>query len=212
MKTLTPAFATAKNEPSRHAKVLVLLKLTLTDATVLRFAKNNSDVTYDGAVYLASEFGCDSIDGGRANRLDSATLRFCDIDFLLEPYMPHALTDTDLFTGGTATLITCDSALIADTSSSISMVFEIMASPGRDGYWKTLELAGDDPSKMRHPGGKFQNLSCEYVKNFKDFPCQYAGSVASCNGLYETCLILGNEANFGGFVGLDPDGLIVAVR
>ena len=179
MKHLTDNLLDAKNEVARNAAALLLAEVILNDATVLLWVRNTVAVTYPttgGRLYSPKSFTCDAIDSGRPGYLESNSIKVDDTDRSLEQYMSQGISRECKFKGGTVKLTVVDSLLLDEAGTDQELVFDIVASPGRQGNWKVLELAGDDPSRMRFPGSRYvSQCAPDVVEHFGELPCGYQG-------------------------------------
>jgi len=205
VKTLTNNLLLAKNQVARTAASLVLAEVTLNDATVLRWVRNPVAVTYPatgGPEYSPKDFSCSALEAGRPGIIESVTLRVNDTDRSLEQYMPHAQTDLCKFKGGTVTLSVVDSALLDETATDMQLTFKIMASAARQGDYKVLELAGDDPSRMRFPGSRYTaQCSPDVVEHYGELPCGYTGVSVTAATLSGTDPVEISATGHGGSTG-----------
>lgn len=66
-----------------------------------------------------------------------------------------------------------------------------------------ITLGAISPLSDSVPSQILTGLFCRYVRRFKQAPCNYSGAETTCNGTYKQCCDYGNEARFGGIVGLE---------
>jgi phage-related protein len=168
----------------------------------LYYARYAGDVTYAGQVYTAWPFDSEIKTGGKGHTVTTTTMTIADGAHVLRPY---ALA-TGWFAGCTLTItVVCVGDLVVDyTWSTVAYDIKHAAPVGDD---LVLKLGGRNPTKMRYPSDRYWADQCPYARGFKSDPrCGYSGAETSCNGSLARCEALGNEARFGGFLGLDPDG------
>jgi len=73
-------------------------------------------------------------------------------------------------------------------------------------------MGGPNIAQMQFPFNRYFAHQCPYVKGFKSDPrCNYSGVETWCNGLLDRCVALGNQENWGGFLGLDQDASLLVL-
>lgn len=186
-----------------------LLSFGLSTGETLRYARYASAVTYAGDSYEAWPFEGSLQMGGRGHEIPTATLTIADGVRVLRPY---ALT-TNWFRDCTLTsTVVCVSYPGLDYTN-LAWTWNIKhAAPRRDDI--ALTLGPTNIRKMRFPPEQYAAWQCPFALGFKSDPrCGYSGAETTCNGTYSRCEELGNEARYGGWLGLDVGAtrLVVAL-
>lgn len=181
MKALTENLNISKDKVASGSAWILLAKITLTNASILRYANNTVDVDFPataGDTYSARGMICDGINPAQPNRLDSVRLSIDDLDRALEAYLPQYPADTDLVTGGTCTLYMVESSLLDETYTDLTIDYDVKGFY-REGQAVVLELSGDDPQRMRFPRDRYLPNYCNFANDYQGPRCGYAGQVVA---------------------------------
>lgn len=197
---LSVATAIEKNRLASDVAFVLLLDITVTDAnknTVehLYLCRNSENVVYQGNQYIAANFEAKmDIDTGTDPRLQ---ITASDPTGVIRDRM-------EVFGGGIgfeATLMVVNTGNLAQPPE-IKETFQII-NASQNGYDVSFTLGIPNPTMQRFPPRLQYRDQCTY--QYKGLRCKYAGPMATCdytrtgpNG----CKAHGNEANFGGFPGM----------
>jgi len=214
--TLSAGAYIEKNKLSSTQAWLILLKITMPDATVLRVVANSENVTWPvtaGNIYTAFPFELDEIGDVSKGEVPSVGLRVSNVSRVLEPY----LEEQDGLVNSVVTIrivnsmhVTTDAlgAGANNASAEVELTYEI-TSTSADNMWVTFTLGATNPWNKRFPRNKLWRNSCKY-KQFKGVRCQYAGAETSCDRTLDTCRnTMNNSINFGGAPGIGSKGIFV---
>lgn len=205
MKSLPENLIAEKNLMHSPEPWLILLEITLTDigATVLRLVKNTEDITYGGNTYTHFPFKLLMVESNSKGQIPQVTLKVCNITRLLTPY----LESLDGGIGSTIKVIIVNNGLLTEDYSELELEFSVMGCSA-DAYWVTWTLGMVNPLNRRYPLYRYLANHCNWV--FGEAECGYAGSATTCDRSYDDCLSRDNAANFGGFLGMQSDGIRIA--
>lgn len=205
MKTLPANLIAEKNLMHSPEPWLILLEITLTDVgpTVFRLVKNTEDITYDGNTYTAFPFKLSIVESNSKGQIPQVTLKVCNITRLLTPY----LESLDGGLESTIKIIIVNNGLLNEDYSELELEFSVIDC-NADAYWVTWVLGMANPLNRRFPLYRYVANHCNWV--FTGAECGYAGSETVCNRTFEDCVALDNTANFGGFLGMQNDGIRIA--
>lgn len=185
-----------KNKLIGTAPWLVLLALTLPDATVLRLAKNTEDVTFGGHVYSAFAFELGENRSGGDGKIQGVSLRVANPGRVLQPY----LEQYGGLVGCAVSLMVVHADNLAADYTELTLAWNVIAAVSSE-EWIEFTLGAENPLRRRFPLQAAIPLSCNWP--FKGVECAYAGTVQTCARTLEACRALGNSARFGGRPGLN---------
>ena len=203
MKTIPAALILEKNKIATSSVLMILAEITFNDdaSTVVRLARNNEDITFEGNVYTAFPFEIDTINFEKG-RIPSIALRVSNVSRLVQTY----LEDTDGAVGSTVRLIVVNSTDYTSDLSDLELTYNIVDSSA-DAKWVSFTLGMPSPLNKRFPLYKYIANHCNWAANFKGVECQYAGAETTCTGTLTRCRELSNSEHFGGFIGLGKGGV-----
>lgn len=202
MLSLPSLVTLEKNKLSSSSVWLVLLTVTLPDATVIRIVRNNEDVTYQGNVFTAFDFALEAVEMDSKGKLPSVSLRVGNVGRVFQSYIEAQ----EGAVGSTVLLQVVNSSLLAQDFTELDLSFEIQKTSA-DSSYVTFELGIPSPLNKRFPLYRYSGSICNWVSNFKGAECKYAGVTTTCDGRFVTCEGLGNDLNFGGHLGLGQGGV-----
>jgi len=191
-----------KNKLSTTSAWLVLLTITLPDATIFRLVRNNEDITYQGAVYTAFDFSLETVEFDAKGKLPLVNLKIQNVDRILQAYIEAQ----DGIVGSVVLLQVVNSSLLAQDFSELDLTFSVQKT-SVDSKYVILELGVPSPLNKRFPLYRYMGAICNWVSVFKGAECKYVGAVTTCDGQRETCERLNNLLNYGGFSGLGQGGI-----
>jgi phage-related protein len=205
MKTLPTNLIAEKNLMHSPDPWLILLEITLTDAgpTTLRFVKNTENITYGGNTYTAFPFQLSMVETNSKGEIPQVTLKVCNITRFLTPY----LNSLDGGIDSTVKIIVVNNKYLAEDYSELELDFSVMGCEV-DAYWVTWTLGMVNPLNRRFPLYRFLANHCRWI--FKGAECGYAGSATTCNRSFDDCIARDNTEYFGGFLGMQSDGIRIA--
>lgn len=204
MKTLPANITLEKNKLETPSAFLILLEVTLPDATKFYLTNNNEQVTFNAQVYTPIPFQLDPIKEQLQGQLQVVNLRISNVTRLMQSY----LEATNGGIGSVVTLTVVNSAYLAESYSELTMTFDVV-SCSTDINWVNFGLGAPNPLRRRFPLHRYLPSNCRWVSNFKGAECAYAGIDSTCKGTYDDCLLKANQVRFGGFKGLEAGGLRV---
>lgn len=203
MKNLPANLITEKNLMHSPEPWLILLEITLTDLTVFRLVKNTEDITYDGNTWTHFPFQLSIVESNSDGQIPQVTLKVCNITRLLTPYLESLNGGID----STIKVIVVNNGLLDEDYSELELEFSVMGCE-TDAYWVTWTLGMVNPLNRRFPLYRYLAKHCNWV--FKGAECGYAGSATTCNRSFDDCIARDNTTNFGGFLGMQSDGIRIA--
>jgi lambda family phage minor tail protein L len=202
MLTLPSLIITEKNKLSSTGAWIVLLTITMPDSTVIRLARNNEDVVYQGNTFTAFDFSIDEISSDSKGQLPSVVLRIGNAGRVMQAY----LEAQDGIVGASVLIQVVNSSLLNQDFSELDLTFEVQKASA-DARYVSFELGIPSPLNKRFPLYRYSGTICNWVSRFKGAECKYSGPVTSCDGRRSTCISLNNIENWGGFTGLGQGGV-----
>lgn len=207
MKTLSTALINEKNKLHSGNAWIVLLEITLTDAgsTVIRLANNTEDVLYGGETYTRFSFDLGVVESDVTGAIPAVKLKVANVSRLLTQH----LNDLDGGMGSTVKVIVINSGHLTESYSWAELEFTVLACESNDKFitW-TLGMA--NPKIQRFPLYRFLAVHCSWASNFKGAECGYVGAETTCDGTFNQCVIYNNTGRYGGFLGMQSDGIRIA--
>lgn len=203
MKNLPLAIRIEKNRLASDSPFLVLLKITINpgaEETVIRLARNNEDVVYQGETWIAFpfdiEFGGESAKG----ELTFATLKVSNVTQALQPHIEEHGGGV----GSRAEVIVINADHPSEDYSDLTLSFTCLAC-STSSQWVTFRLGIKNMILQRYPLYRYNSDHCNWVSYYKGPECGYSGPLANtpCKGDIASCRARGNSSRFGGFIGLD---------
>lgn len=168
----------------------------------LRLVFNNENIVWNTIQYIAYPFSLSSFNETKTGELPSVSLGIKDIQRIVIPYL-------DSYGGGTGSKVTIsiiNSLLLDETVPFISYTFDIIKCEVDSNCKVVFTLGCEDLSQYRSPIDRFLKQHCRY-KLFKGPLCKFVGEATTCNRTYTQCKSLGNQTNFGGFLGIGSKGI-----
>jgi phage-related protein len=201
-KVLPAALVLEKNKIATKSAWLILLEITLTDLTVLRFVRNTEDITFDSDLYSAMPFELDPIEDQLRGQIPTVNLKISNVTRLLQTY----LEDLDGGIGSTVKIIVVNSDNLSASYSELELTFEVVGAYS-DSSYAVFTLGMPNPLNKRFPLYRYIANHCNWTSRFKGVECGYAGASTTCTGTLTRCRELSNSARFGGFIGMDTGGV-----
>ena len=201
MKKLPSPLIIEKNKLNAASPWLILLEITLVnpadseDTSVFRFVRNTENITYDSQEYTAFPFEIEPTKYTSKGEIPTVTLRVSNITRIIQ-------ADLETYNGGvgssvTVTVVHADN--LSENYAELEMTFEVVAC-STNAQWVVFTLGAPNPLRQRFPLDRYIPTHCCW--RFKGVECGYAGEETECNHTYTTCVALGRQQSFGGFLGL----------
>lgn len=195
MLNLPLALRIEKNKLVSTAPWLILVAVTLPDASVIRLARNTDDVVFGGNTYAAFAFELGDVRSGGDGRIQGVTLRVANPERALQPY----LEAHDGLVGCAVSLMVVHAGNLASDYTELTLSWDVLAAESAED-WITFTLGAENPMRRRFPLQVAIPFSCNW--GFKSAECAYAGAVTSCARTLDACRALGNSVRFGGRPGI----------
>lgn len=195
MLTLPLALRIEKNKLVATAPWLLLLNVTLPDASVIRLVRNTEDVTFGGNSYIAFAFDIDGMRSGGDGRIQGVSLKVANPGRALQPYMEAH----DGLVGCGITLRVVHADNLAADYSELTLQWEVLSAESAED-WIAFSLGAENPLRRRFPLHVAIPFSCNWP--FKGVECGYSGVATSCPRTLDHCRKLGNSVRFGGRPGI----------
>lgn len=213
MKELSNDLQKAKNSIEIATPWLNLLEIEIDGNTPLRVTDNNETVTFGGEDYRPFPFTISAINSDSAGKIPSITLTVSNVNNIIFPYVDRAdgLIDTKV------TLTVVNTAYLEEDYAELTLEFSILGAT-MDEEWASFTLGAPSPMRQRFPKDRYVANSCQWTFNSPTVraagtnagaECAYQGSDTGCDKTYGDCKGKGNDARYGGFFGLSPNGFKV---
>jgi len=210
MKSLSANLVAEKNKLHSTDPWLILLDITLSDSTVIRLVRNTEDISYGGNTYTAFPFDLSMVESNATGQIPTVTLKVCNITRFLTPY----LESLDGGLESTVVITIVNNALLSEDYSELEMEFNVIGCDA-DAYWVTWTLGMANPINRRFPLYRYLANHCAWTFTGGaavgvNVECAYVGAFTTCNRTLSDCVARGNTARFGGFLGMQSDGIRIA--
>jgi lambda family phage minor tail protein L len=206
--SLSAAAYLEKNNLASSNVWIVLVEITLPDATVLRVCSNNANVTWPssgGDEYVKFPFDIEDDSESSDGQVPELVLKVSNVSRVMQSYMDQA----DGGVGSTVRVMVVNSGNLAEADPELEMFYEVVDAKS-DSMWAYFTLGADNPFRKRFPKRRAFKNHCRY-RNFKGDQCGYGGAETECDRTLTRCRALGNSERFGGFPGVGQKGLYVTV-
>lgn len=191
MLNLPLALRIEKNKLVSTAPWLLLLDVTLPDASHIRLARNTDDVVFGGETYTAFAFELDEVKTGGDGRIQGVGLRVANPARALQPY----LEAHEGLIGCAVTVAVVHAANLAEDHTELMLSWEILAAQP-DANWINFTLGAMNPLRRRFPLLMAAPRSCHWM--YKGAECASTHVATTCARTLDACRTLGNSHRFGG--------------
>jgi phage-related protein len=200
--TLATELAVRKNTLEDDGGWLLLLEVTIPQlpGEVLRFARNNENVTWNGDLYQRFSFEVDNLTWTSEGKLPEISIRVANPAGVVE----QKVAEAEGGYGSTVSLHVVHSEHLA-SASAMTLSFELINCI-IDDDWVTFKLGTERPFMRRYPIHTMALNTCRW-KVFKGPECRYVGAETTCNRTLARCIELGMEFRFGAFPGMPGNGI-----
>lgn len=207
MKSLPANIILEKNKLSTASAWLILLEITLTDATVFRLVKNTEDIVFGGETYTAFNFQLEPVTQAVTGQMFTVLVKVSNITRLIEA----KLQELDGAIGSTVKITVVNSSLLAEDYSELEMTFDILRT-NTTHLWVEFTLGVPSPLRQRFPLDKYLALHCNWIFTGgvtigDNVECAYIGAETTCDRTLSDCRIRSNQVRFGGFPGMRSGGV-----
>lgn len=201
MKSLPLALRQAKNVFGQESPWLVLLTITLPapDSTVFRIVPNNEDVEFEGLTYTAFPVEIGFPDESSKGEIPSLDLKVSNVTRIIQSHL-EALNGAS---GTTVKLVIVNTANLTEDYSELTMDFEVLSS-SYNSMWITFKCGASNPLRRRFLDKYFAN-HCNW--QYKSVECASTSTDLTCERTITACRAKNNSTRFGGYPGLDSNGL-----
>lgn len=206
MLDLSAAAILEKNKLASAGAWLILLKIVLSDSTVIRICKNNVNITWDSQTWIAFPFDLDD-KTEEAGEHSILNINIGNASRVMNTYMEQYSG----MVGSSVTLYIVHSDNLSNTTPEVEEEFEITSSSA-DSVWATFVLSAPSLLRVNFPQRRYIKNWCGWVFNYPagtSVRCGYSGATpyTTCNKTLSDCRKRGNSRRFGGFPGIPSGGV-----
>ena len=206
-KTLTPEYNQNLTDPFAGGAWLWLAEVVVPAQTTQRIACNTEDTVYGSDTFTKWAFDIsDQVYSGDGS-IPRVTLRIAqDSGRTFEQIVNDTLGCLD----GTVKIIRANEKYLDTPVTALESLYDVLGAESDD-EWVTLTLGIPNPLTADMPKRVYSASGCPFAVPalFKGPECGYAGADTTCTGTLEACHTKGNDARWGGDLGLDPNGITV---
>ena len=203
MKSLPANLILAKNSLQSTSAWLILLDITLTDGTVLRYVRNPADITYQTNTYTALAFEIDPAIQSSTGEIPTVSLRVSNVTQVLMPYMQS-------LNGGVGSVVkitVVSSDDLAEDHSELEIEYEVLSAKA-SAQWVTWRLGAprfpQDRYLDKHCRFRYETAECAYSrKTVADVTLSGSNPVSvevTAHGF-----ATGDSIRLAGIAGITPD-------
>ena len=174
-----------------------LYEIKIDDDNILRFVSNNEIVTFNGNTYNPFPISHSEISENSSTEIETLQISVSNVSRFIQQFCK----DNEM-RGKEIKIITVFKDKLDVPTARIEDKYYI------DSYEITEKNATFkistkfDVLGVQLPKRVFTKTNCNWI--FKDGSCKYSGNETSCDKTFETCVLLNNVANFGGFPAIPP--------
>lgn len=165
MKTLTAALIIEKNKLANTLPWIILLRVTLDDATILKYAAYPEDVTYNSEVYTALPMTVESIKENAQGRLEGVRVSVANVNRAISAYL-----ENENLLGNTVTLLIIHAGHLISSTDCWSETFRINRISITEEV-AVFDLGYEDLVKLQLPRQRYLRGRCRFV--YQDAHCAY---------------------------------------
>lgn len=202
-RTTNNASKAEKNKRSNQPIALFILEDYDGNGNDLRFARWDTNITFDGETYNKFPITFQSIEENTQNALKHIRITICNVSRLIQSY----LEDYDLWDKKVVVRIVWANQL-ADADAKIDFTFYIDSYSANEEDVEFVCATKADIIDRQLPAECYLPM-CRY-KEFKGDQCGYAGAETECNRTPQRCKELDNYARFGGFPSIPGNRMFTA--
>jgi lambda family phage minor tail protein L len=199
MLTIPAALLPIKNALAQTGAWVILLEITLVDATVLRLTSNNADVTWSSQTWQTFPFELQDLLSTSQGEFPTLTIRVSNAGRIMQSYLEQGQGGI----GSTVTVRVVHSQHLTETTPAIEETFDVVASSA-DAEWCSITLGAPNPIMARFPRHRYVRDHCRWI--YKSTECGYTGALETCDRDMVDCRLHSNSARFGGFPGIPGAG------
>ena len=202
MQKLSPAALIAANKVHSEGAWIFLLEIQLKDGDVIRLARNNEDIQWNGELWQAFPFGISESKSDDKGTLTGISIEVDNTTRDLEDYLQSGAGGT-----GVKVILRCVVSTALDVAEpEFEEYFSVKQTDVNERSVK-FTLGSGYPVRARRPYRRYMKNNCPF--QYKGVKCGCTSSLASCNHTLADCRERNNAKRFGGFVGIPQGGLYV---
>jgi len=193
-----------KNKLASTGAWIVLLEITLPSPStdVIRLARNNEDITWDGENWVGFPFEIDEIGESNKGEIPQVVVRVGNVTRVIQAYLEEAGGGI----GAAIKVMVVHSGHLDLTTPEISLEYEAVASR-YDNEWVAWTLGAENSYNRQFPKNRVLRNVCRFT--FKDTRCGYIGAETICEHTHAACDSYGNADRFGGYIGVGSGGILL---
>ncbi len=168
-------------------------------AVTLRYAHAADDITWNGYAWRRSSFAISGLNQSTKGKVAEAQVAVSNVDQAVQ-------ADVERYgglIGTTVRLYLVSSQHLNTPVPMLTSQFEVVRTECRlDAV--VFSIGAENFYLRQFPADTIMSNTCRWWKNgrFKGDRCGYAGASPSCDGTFNSCIRLGNQARYGGAPGL----------
>lgn len=198
MLSITAVSQKAKNKLSTGSALLVILDIMLPNNPV-HLVYNNEDITWKGTLYQAFPMRIGNATEDSTGSDPALKLEVDNVGREFQYWIEEAK-------GGNGTEVILRIVNSENLNGEADLEeFYIVTQCKVNEKTVTFTLGSGYSSRSRCPCDRYMKNACRY--KYKGLRCGYNGKLATCNHTLSDCRKHNNSKRFGGFVGIDQNGV-----
>jgi len=191
MRTFSSNLTAQRNLLRTKSVWLWAAEIEADDSTVLYYTNQGKDVVFNGRTYQKKGMVFNPMTQDGAGKLPAWRVTIDNTDQVMVAYLEGGKLFGRKFR---ARILNSD---YLSSAADCWDIDTIIVDASADEQWVTLRLGDYDLERVKIPRSCYYREFCRF--KFKDRRCQYAGGASACDKRWETCDLLGNALNYGGF-------------
>lgn len=188
------------NKLSSNESLVVLLEVEIPSSDILRLARWNNNITFNGNEYQKFWFDFNDITTNKGEipnfelKIDNTSRGVNSLMIDYDIYLKaNGIEGNKIF----ANVIVVNTVDLSDYVNKWR--FEL-TSWDIDSNWASFKLGAENPFNKPYPLRQIYSDFCSW--KFKDSRCAYSGAETACDKTLKRCREIGNQVRYGGFYGV----------
>lgn len=204
MLSLSAAAILEKNKLASDGAWLILLEVQVPDGTVLRFARNTEDVSWNGETWVAFPFELSVMGEEAKGEIPKVSIQVSNVTRAVQPYLESSGGGV----GSTAIIRVVHSGHLDMTTPELEELYSVTGVKV-DAQWVTFTLGIEYPTTSRRPSRRNLKNFCPFRYGSVECGVSAAALAAypACGKTLADCRERDNSTRYGGEPSIPQGGL-----